>query len=365
MSESQQNTKQKKKIVLITDIFTPHTTRSSTQLLTQSVIFALSKLECDLFVVGIYDFRSDKEKIELFLNSLNVSHILVPSKINTEKNGKYKNVFLFLKETLFPKVVFNNRIILPFVPDKIISMIPSIEAYAIGYCLKKKYHCSEFLTMWTDVLAYNYLDSPTKLPFSRLYLKFIENVALKNSDVIFYLGESQSNFMKIAYPKYSKKMNFYYPSYYPFAEKKPNNNKKYNVTYFGNMNKKLRDVSPLCNAAKSLSDYDVLKIKISDFEAAMDIESNSDISIVFMNKHGFSIPGKIFYYLHFLRNTLIIKDGPFQNDIEKQLAQYGCFDFCDNDTESIVNAIVSIKKQKRNINFSTFEPTTRFAFLLD
>lgn len=378
----------RKKVVFISDIFTPYSTRSSTQLLIQSALYALSKMDCDLFFIGIYDFMSDESKIIDFLNSLGIEYLLVPSKINVEKNGKYKNVFLLLFETLFPKSVFDDKIKLPFVPDIIISSIPSVEAWCIGSVIKRKNIYSRFIAFWTDVMAFNYLDSSKHTPFSRLPYYYIEKRILKSANNSFFLGECQCNFMKKAYQKYSNKMSYYYPSFYPFAKEQAVEHNQFTVLYFGNMNKKMRDVSSLCEASNHLPyvefflegtgdiqtsqsnenlHYSVLIKKISDFDEAISIESKADISIVFLNKHGFSLPGKLFYYLHFKRATLVIKDGPYKDDIEKQLSKFNCFYFCENNSESIISAIKIIKEKynSKAFNPSSFDPLLRYSFLIN
>lgn len=379
----------KKRIVLVTDLFTPNTTRSSTQMLTLSIIYALNKMDCDLFVIGIYDSKSDKIKISEFLSSEGVEFELFPSSINIENNNKLKNYSLLLKEMLdknfvVPKAIkkFNKTI------DRIICMVPSIEAAYYAMAIKKVAKKSDLFSVWTDVLAYNCLDDAKYFKLKRLPYLVIERRILKQSSRIFYLGEVQMNFQKKVYKKFANRMNYYYPSFSPYFPIAPLENKTSlcRVTYFGNMSSKIRNVMPLIETSKYMPncffsiigslgpDIDFsspnLKYinsnidKIDSLEAASLIENDVDISICFLNKHGFSMPGKLFYYQNMQRHTLVIKDGPFQNEIEKCLSEFNCFEFCDNNPESIKQKISLLMVKPKTDYKEKFDPLCRYSFLV-
>ena len=379
-----------KNIVFVADIFTPKDTRSSTQLLLTSFLDYLCKTDVNLFFIGIYDSFSNKDLIQGYLDNLGCRYYLFPSKIDLEKHGKYRNIQKLLSETISPKTVFPKGLTLPFERvDKIIASIPSVEAGCIGKVLKRKYPTATYVTMWTDVLAFNLLDDPKRLPVKRLPLHFVEKKLLAASDLVFYLGRTQMEFQRSAFPRYAAKMHYYYPSYYPYCRSIVKTSNLMNVVYFGSFARGIRSVETLCATAAKLPDVrfqiigrgDLENIqslqnleviipeeRIHDLETVERIENSADVSICYMNDRGFSLPGKFFYFTHLPKYILIIRNGKYRKAIEAELTPFQRYVFCDDEPESIAEALKRIGKDRtagKVLNLDAFDPRSAFGPIIN
>lgn len=375
-------------IIFVSDIFTPYSTRSSTQLVNYSIINFLKQENC--FCVGLYDNRSDVDKIKKFFEDESINFSLVKSKFNVEEHNNFVNLLNYYRGLIFPKHINCDKIILPFEDvDKIVVSVPSLEAAYLGISLKERFPNAQLIAIWTDVIAYNFLDDLKEISTKRKMLRRFEKYVLKKADISYFLGDPQRDFQKRAYPKYSSKMHSYHPSFYPYKGDRRVDNSKNIALYFGNMNKKIRDLSGLIESGNYINNCQIriigtdnpsfspitpknvsclaLANRICDLNEAMKIECDANISICFMNKKGFSLPGKIFYYSDLMRPIIIIRDGSFSAQIEDYLSQFNRFVFCDNSADSISKTIIEVIKNYQSYssyNKETFSPKNSYSFII-
>ena len=381
------------RIVFVADVFTPFSAKSSTQMVIYSLLFAIKQKCSDMLFIGLYRSEDEKSLIESFLAKERIKYILIKAKIDMESTGKlstftklYRSLLQNHKKELDLKT-FNsddNKI-------KIVVSIPSLESFAVAGYLHKKISPSVLNTVWTDVVVLNSLNNYKKIPFGRKMLKPIESKVLRLSSKNFFLGEQQLKVMSSFYQKYAMKMDYYYPSYYPFFsyldDDYKNIERNNNVLYFGDLNPSVRNIYPLYLSSNftdahikivgkgvvsvnsietSLTEYIPLKKRVSTLSEALKIEKSSFISVCVLNRCGFSLPGKLFYYTELERPILVIKDGPFANDIENQLKAFNRFTFCENEPKAIAEAIDLIRKEnKQNNNYNAFDPNTTFLKIID
>lgn len=357
------------KILFVCDLFNPESTKSSTQLLIYSAIKATVSAGNEVFVFGVCQDFSDQTEIKKYFIEMGCKKVDTIS-AQEQESKRYNKVAYFIK--IYKSFLCNNKRISNIIKkfsenlmmDKIVCFIPSTE------CFNYAQHFSHLLkvkvvTIWTDVLAYNTLDSLKKISFKRKLLIPLEKEIISKSTMNYYLGKTQCNFQKTAYPKLKSKMSFYYPSYI-------NRNKniakhKFSgrcVGYYGNFSENMRNIEPLINTASSFpnmffylegtgrntvycnhKNVYIKKIKRNENANYADKITNSfDVILVFLNKHGFSLPGKLFYDTDYKKPILVIKDGPFKDSIEEELSVSERFVFAENNIDSIYEALKKIEK---------------------
>lgn len=380
------------RIIYVADIFDPLTTRSSTQFVNISFLNYLSNNCEKLFFVGIYDDLSNKELIKAFLTEKRINFVLVKSDCFVEKSSNFKKIF-FYEKLFLKRKFFGFNLKLPselFCFNRLIVSVPSLEAGFIGSYISNKYKIKEIISVWTDVIAYNFLDSLNDIGWKRKKLIRFESFLIKDSTKCFYLGDPQKNFQQKAYPKYSNKMfSYFIPSCFPALDTSRKNKPTLSALYFGNVNPTYRNLEQLFKSGKYINkckiqvigtaytgkkpvsyeniDFVILNKRICNIDNVLEIESRGDISICFLNSKGFSLPGKLFYFTNTKRPILVIKDGKYADEIENYLKKFNRFIFCDNNYVSIANAINTITMNYENmcnVDVSEFSSKNALSFLL-
>lgn len=352
-----------KKCVFVCDLSDPSEGKSSTQIITYTILDGLAAQVPNLFVIGLYSPQANTSNIESLLREKKINFSLLSSKsrIDQCKNRTALCVENFKARFGLRAKYHKDAASLPFVPELIMVCIPSFEAAYYALSLKRQFPSAKLEEIWTDVYACNFLDNPYKIPFRRRILSLIEKPLLKSGDSIFYLGEPQLSFQKQVFKKWSKKMHCYSPSYFPKESAAPHPSIK-TIGYYGVMDSSYRNLSPILSAAQSfpnlsfllkgpghnsiastLSNTKIILLKEREsISEAFRTESSIDVSVCYINSHGFSLPGKIFYNSDIQRPILVILDGPFSQEFQTYLKTFDRFFFANNTEESIKNAIKTI-----------------------
>jgi len=224
---------------------------------------------------------------------------------------------------------------------------------------------NKWVQYWGDPFS-NDINKQSKLP--SFFIKKEEKRLIGLSDFVVYVSpftlEEQISKFKI----YKEKMFFIPVPYITPIEYDETKNSKFVLGYFGDYYSKDRDILPLYNSACKLhqsidlivygnSDVDLKSnktITINVREKASSIkkvESKCDLLVCILNKKGTQIPGKIYHYAATNKPILIIVDGDYKERMKEYLLKYDRYYVCNNDENSIVNAVNEINASYRKIKY--------------
>lgn len=257
---------------------------------------------------------------------------------------------------------------------------PKSSHVAVDKLLKQGLTCRRLIQYWGDPLA-NDINKTSILP--RLYLKIKEKKLFSCADNIVYVSPFTLKDQKKIFPKFAGRMHFI-PI--PYLKKKfynRSNAKKTTIGYFGDYTSKVRNILPLYETCKKMQDnFELLiagnsDLKINTFkniavfprisqEKVEELEASCDILVSILNKTGKQIPGKIYHFAATNRPILVILDGDNKDKMRQYLEKFNRYIFCENDEESILEAITGIKNNKKEYYPSPyFEPERIAKMFLD
>lgn len=214
-----------------------------------------------------------------------------------------------------------------------------------------------WIQIWGDPF-FSDISRKNKLLSSRI--KQEEEKLIKYAKRVVYVSKLTLNYQQNKYSKYAGKM-LYIPipfvkkEYYPEKEIK---NSGQTLTYCGEYPKEIRDILPLYNGINKSkhkliicgnSDIqleDTPNVKINgrvNFKKVKEIEANSDVLIHLSNLRGTQIPGKIYQYSGTNKPILFILDGDSE-DLRETFMKYNRYIFCENNEQSILNALEKIQE---------------------
>ena len=232
--------------------------------------------------------------------------------------------------------------------------------------IKQGLKYDKWIQYWGDPLA---LDITRQTIYPKCILKHFEKKLISDSDYVFYVSPLTYEANKKIYKKLSNKFRFA-PTPYVSERYISTANNKYVIGYYGDYTYRVRNIKPLYNACLNLDDSIELKI-IGDGDVKLNSttnikvlgrcnvyehEMNTDLFICLLNKKGTQIPGKLFYCAATNKPVLIILDGEYQSVIKEYFEKYDRFVFCENNEESIKNAIKTIMSSNK-----LYEPLDAFS----
>ena len=275
----------------------------------------------------------------------------------------YKKIDLFgysityLKHTKFVlEQIKNNNfdILLSFSDPKV--------SHLMANKIKKKNPKVFYVQHWGDPLLKD-ITCQSKLP--KFIKKRIEFNMLKRADKIVYVSPLTLKEQKALFPTLSQRMTFI-PT--------PGNVSIYNeksrtenlvLGYCGSYNSSARNIIPLYEAASAATGVELYIIgngdvdlkptpnihivgRVSKDELSKYIEL-FDVLVSILNKSGAQIPAKI--YIDGLTNkeSLVLVDGDYGNEIKSYFSKYNRYIFVDNDVDNIQKGIVELIKSERKM----------------
>jgi hypothetical protein len=228
---------------------------------------------------------------------------------------------------------------------------PKTSHLAVKRLAKKGLLYINWIQYWGDPLAN---DITSKLIYPRWILKWLEEYLIRDANKIIYvspitLKEQASQFIAL-----EQKMTFLPIPYENEKIYPQTNNVIFTVGYFGFYLKSVRNIMPLYNAVKnSMSNIHLNIVGPTDIELTQcpnisiypnsnDIskyEAETDLIVVILNLHGGQIPGKIYHLAATNKPVLVVMDGDSKDEIREYLEAFDRFLFCENNEESISEAI--------------------------
>lgn len=362
------------KVIFISEVRNPKTKASSTQIMTDNILYGFREICKELIFVPVLSNPKDKDIIEEKYSCL--CNKVIVTKGNTKHGSnrvlsKLSMTFACLKS---PKSYIPKEIEPYLTEDAIIvSHSPNIDSALICAGIKKKYPFIRYVQYWGDPLALS-LITPEQYSWKRCIQKKVETYLHQFPDKIVYGTQSLYQAQIKLFPKIQNKAVSVEVSFKPNTEERNKQRPRPLIGYFGNYFSNIRDLFPFYEAARELPDCDFVicgngdvvlqpteNIKILkrvSIDEVGKMESELDVDVCLLNKVGIQVPGKIFYMTNTSKIIFVILDGPVKETIKAELEISNRFVFCDNDKESIKQTLIKElqNKCKNTYNVSIYSP---------
>lgn len=353
-----------KNIFFVSEIRTPDSNSTSTHLMTESILNGLKDNNFNVTFFAICELPNEKDTIIDYFSRIVDKVIVIPSQFGYNLSS-LKNLFCMFKSSYLLKMYRDD--LMPFlemaqVPDIILSHSPSFESVAYSRIIKNYYSNAPYYQYWSDPIALSGIN-PDSFSYKRVPFYIVEKKAFKYADQIIFGTKTLYSFNSKLYKKLAYKMRYVDVAYLLKDSSVHKITRKQNeFIYAGNYHSSIRNILPLYNAFNKLgknfhltifggSDLVLAstdnvtinsRIPAKDLE---NIEHSFKNSVCLLNHSCIQIPGKTFYQIDTDQNILVIADGKYKNEIIEYLKTFNRFYLCDNDENSIINALVEIAKQ--------------------
>lgn len=194
-------------------------------------------------------------------------------------------------------------------------------------------------------------------------IKLYEGNIMRKADKIIYVTPFTAEAQKKAYPKLANKISFVpLPADMHTTKTVPLPN-MLRVAYLGDYNPSFRDLHPLYDACKKL-DFIYLTIaghgpdygSTSNInilpripqDRALNIEGEADVIFCVCNRRGTQVPGKILYKASSDKHILVAVENENHDEMVRYFESFHRFVICDNTSESIAEALHSLRSQPHN-----------------
>lgn len=222
---------------------------------------------------------------------------------------------------------------------------------------------------WGDPM---YGDITRSNSYPNWIVKLYERSIIKWADKIVYVSPFTADMLKMAHPQYSSKINFVPLPCEEIVE--PTSREKspiLKLVYLGDYSPNIRNILPLYDAVCALKNVKLtiagissLKLKETDNITILpripqsqchQLESEADVSITVCNLRGTQIPGKVYYAASTQKHMLVILDGDEKEKLRKYIDSYNRYIVCDNNVESIKEALLNIHNRTNKQKYAVPE----------
>ncbi|MFD1393161.1 hypothetical protein ACFQ3L_06195 [Lacticaseibacillus jixianensis] len=247
--------------------------------------------------------------------------------------------------------------------DEIISLATPYFSHHLAQELLRKgnVHAEKWIQIWEDPwLGDLYSQSNESRQFKE------EEKLLSGPDRIIYSSPLTLKYQKRAFPRFASKMEWHTLPYYYKEKDSVNDIPSQEIYgYFGDYYSFSRNLKPFMNALEAsgesgniignsdlaLTSTDLIHVRprISLAELSK-VEDGTTVLVFLCNLHGGQIPGKIYQYSSTNKRILFILDGTAEEKkvLYKFFSKFNRYIFCDNNSDSILNAIHAIKNSEYN-----------------
>lgn len=289
----------------------------------------------------------------------------------------YKNTQIFDAQKVNVKGVSRLRIDYSEYDVIISASDPKSSHLIVERIFKRNKHCkAKWVQYWGDPM---FNDITRINDWRDGLIKYYENKLIAKADKIIYASPLTLEKQRETFPKLSFKMdyanqvhttNVQNPAYKNIIS---NTNIPITVGYFGAYQSTIRNIIPLYNAGNNstfklnICGQSDLLLKSTDnisvqgrvpYNIIVQMEEESDILVCICNSRGTQIPGKIYYCTSYKKPIVVILDGEYIKELRSYLEQFKRFILCENQEQSIKDAINRAKEQLNKIDYQISERLT-------
>lgn len=235
---------------------------------------------------------------------------------------------------------------------------------------------ARWIQYWGDPMLH---DITRKKGWKDGLVKYHEQKIIKKADKVVYASPLTLEKQKQTFPQLSWKMDYANQACVDFQTKSIVKDERafqlneINVGYFGAYQSSVRNIMPLYNAAKMgnfnlticgpsdvllESTKNVVVHKSVPYREAVEMETKSDILICICNSRGTQIPGKIYYCAGYNKPIILVLDGEYQEELREYCERFGRYIICENNEDSIIDAIKKAKTQLNKAKYTIHEQLT-------
>ncbi|MGM0945467.1 MAG: hypothetical protein ACQEW9_09810 [Bacteroidota bacterium] len=254
---------------------------------------------------------------------------------------------------------------------------PPLSAIITRDILLKSEGKKRVIQYWTDPLSIGMLNKIDSIPLKRLIHKIVEKKILSWGDEIVYCSPVLCNAQKKVFTEFAHKMRWtdvaVSRKYTSEIEKSQRLKKdRILVGYFGSFHKNVRNIKPLIDSFKYISNAELIirgdsnlhlsELEIGDnvdisigripYENIKNLEAKCDILVCIGNLSGVQIPGKVFYYALHDKPIIYVGDGFYNPEIIDYLYDLERYIVSENNSNSIVDSLEKAIDHLSNINYT-------------
>ena len=244
--------------------------------------------------------------------------------------------------------------------DVVISSSDPKSSHLIAEKIVEKFNIKQWIQYWGDPLTTD-INKNGIIP--QFILKNEELRLLEKASAAFYVSPITLKLQKEMFKEISGKIH-YFPipiQINGYDEKIITISDNIKIGYYGDYFSRDRNIMPLVNACEKndfcLEIFGSSDVKITNkdniqvnerapFEVIKMHEKNTEILVCLCNKKGGQIPGKIYHYAATNKPILLILDGEYQQTVHDWFGKYPNYFICENNADSIREAIIKIQKSK-------------------
>ena len=290
-------------------------------------------------------------------------NIIVKNKPNTRSVAKTIFYTLFPNDPLYPLEEKWLKTASKYKSGKEYDLVISNSSPAASHKLvsilksKKAIRYKRWIQIWEDPWYYDLYGGHTEAQ------KEEEHKLLTEADRIYYVSPLTLNYQKFHFPDCSKKMFFIPLPAFDFACDYILDSEEDVFGYFGDYYSQTRNLEPFYKTAKKtgihvfvigdsnlnlISDERIHIIPRTTLDELSQYQKKTFALVNLCNLKGGQIPGKIYHYSVTKHPILFILDGTEgeKEQIRSFFSKYHRYVFCENDEQSITEAILEILKHK-------------------
>lgn len=220
--------------------------------------------------------------------------------------------------------------------------------------------CSRWIQHWGDPM---YGDITRSNCYPNWVVKCYERRIVKWADKVVYVSPFTADMLKAVHPQYKDKIEFVpLPCEELVTDTPINTNTILKLVYLGDYSPSIRNILPLYDAVKEMSDVQLtiagsssLSLENTDSITILpriphtqchQLESEADVLVTVCNLRGTQIPGKVYYAAASQKHMLVILDGDEKDKLKEYVDSFGRYITCENNPESIQKALSDIRSRK-------------------
>lgn len=237
---------------------------------------------------------------------------------------------------------------------------PKTSHVFVGKLIKQGLSYDRWIQHWGDPM---YGDITRSNSYPNWIIKCFERRIIKMADKVVYVSPFTADMLKSVHPQYKDKIEFVpLPCEELDADTLVNTNTILKLVYLGDYSPSIRNILPLYDAVKEMSDVELtiagistLRLENTDSITVLpripqtqchQLESEVDVLVTVCNLRGTQIPGKVYYAAASQKHMLVILDGDEKDKLKEYVDSFGRYITCENNVESIRKALSDIRSRK-------------------
>lgn len=237
---------------------------------------------------------------------------------------------------------------------------PKTSHVFVGKLIKQGLSYDRWIQHWGDPM---YGDITRSNSYPNWIIKCIERRIIKMADKVVYVSPFTADMLKSVHPQYKDKIEFVpLPCEELDADTLVNTNTILKLVYLGDYSPSIRNILPLYDAVKEMSDVELtiagistLRLENTDSITVLpripqtqchQLELEVDVLVTVCNLRGTQIPGKVYYAAASQKHMLVILDGDEKDKLKEYVDSFGRYITCENNVESIRKALSDIRSRK-------------------